>query len=81
MLANKRLSLLDNKTKNAAKQFQKYNKITLDIESPKVIVDEYLLAEKVLNRNRPMFFLFDMGSWKASNSTVKQRADALDKMK
>jgi len=46
-----------------------------------VIVDEYLIAEKVLNRNRPMFFLFDMGSWTANNSTVKKKADSLDKMK
>ena len=34
----------------------------------KIVFDEYLLAERVINRETPIFLLIDLGHWK-SNKT------------
>jgi hypothetical protein len=39
--------------------------------SPKLIIDEYLLSEKVVNPVKPCYFLLDMGLWEISTSIVK----------
>lgn len=36
--------------------------------SPKIIIDEYLLAEQVQNIDKPCYFLLDMGDWEMQNS-------------
>jgi hypothetical protein len=36
--------------------------------SPKLIIDEYLLAEQVQDANRPCYFLVDMGEWHVNNA-------------
>jgi hypothetical protein len=38
--------------------------------SPKLIIDEYLLAEEVQDPKRPCYFLVDMGEWKVKNSVI-----------
>lgn len=42
-------------------------KINIKAYSPKLIIDEYLLAEKVMNPEKPAYFLVDMGLWEAQN--------------
>lgn len=39
--------------------------------SPKLIIDEYLLAEKVLDHEKPAYFLVDMGRWTATNCVIR----------
>lgn len=38
--------------------------------SPKLILDEYLLAEKVVDTKKPCYFLIDMGNWRLVNSVT-----------
>ena len=33
------------------------------MESPKLIIDEYLLAEHVIEHKKPFYFLIDLGNW------------------
>jgi hypothetical protein len=45
------------------------------MKSPKLIIDEYLLAEKVINPKRPCYFLIDMGNWTMNNSVGSQMVE------
>ena len=65
--ASKRLQMLNEKNKDD--QFTRLNTIRVDVESPKLVIDEYLVGEKVLNRKRPMFLLLDMGRWRFKNAS------------
>jgi hypothetical protein len=41
--------------------------IVVRITSPKIIFDEYLLGEKVMDSNLPALFLLNMGKWEFTN--------------
>ena len=41
--------------------------IVVRITSPKIIFDEYLLGEKVMDSNLPALFLLNMGKWEFKN--------------
>ena len=41
--------------------------IMINIKSPKIIFDEFLLGERVLDKDLPALFLLDMGSWTFKN--------------
>ena len=45
-------------------------KLCFNVKSPKLIIDEYLLAEEVQDAVRPCYFLIDMGNWRVSNGVV-----------
>lgn len=45
-------------------------KLSFNVKSPKLIIDEYLLAEEVQDAARPCYFLIDMGNWRVSNGVV-----------
>lgn len=40
------------------------------MKSPKIVIDEYLLAEEVQDVRRPCYFLVDMGEWHVNNSVI-----------
>ena len=65
------------KEKNRDDEFTKLNTIRVDVESPKLIIDEYLVGEKVLNRKRPMFLLLDMGRWRFKNASSVKKMDEM----
>ena len=52
-------------------------RFTMTALSPKLIVDEYLLAEKVLDPAKPAYFLVDMGRWTASNCVIRNLIEAI----
>jgi len=41
--------------------------ITVNITSPKIIFDEFLLGERVLDSDLPALFLLNMGKWSFTN--------------
>ena len=45
--------------------------------SPKLILDEYLLAEKVLDPKNPAYLLIDMGRWTATNCIIRSLVEAI----
>ena len=51
--------------------------IEVKITSPKIIFDEYLFGEKVLNQAEPAFFLLNMGTWQFSNKVYSTRVEKL----
>lgn len=38
--------------------------------SPRLIIDEFLLSEKVVDLKKPCYFLFDMGHWQIDTSII-----------
>ena len=40
----------------------------IEMISPKIIIDEFLLAEEVQDIKKPCYFLLDMGDWTMQNS-------------
>lgn len=57
------------------KQSQAALSFRLNMKSPKLIIDEYLLAEKVVNPKKPCYFLIDMGNWTMNNSVGSQTVE------
>jgi len=53
-------------------------KVNLDIESPKIIIDEHLLTYEVMFKDKPMFFLLDMGHLRVQNSVEQMSMAEFD---
>ena len=51
--------------------------ISVKIESPSIIIDEYLLGEPILNPKMPCYFLIDMGKWSFKNQIVEADVEPL----
>lgn len=49
--------------------------LNMKIASPKVILDEYLLSERVQDPQRPFYLLLDMGSWFLMNEITDQSVE------
>ena len=49
--------------------------IKVKIESPKIIFDEYLLGDRVLDKNLPALFFLNMGSWEFINKVYYQKVE------
>jgi len=45
--------------------------------SPKLVIDEYLWGDPLLEKKRPVYFLLDMGKLKIENSQYKQNIEHL----
>ena len=51
--------------------------IYIKIKSPKVIFDEFLLGDRVLDSDLPALFYLNMGSWEFSNKVYMQSVENL----
>jgi hypothetical protein len=51
--------------------------LSVKIESPSIIIDEYLLGEPVLNPKMPCYFLIDMGKWSFKNHIYEADVEPL----
>jgi len=51
--------------------------INIEMESPKLIIDEYLLAERVIEHKKPFFFMIDLGTWKFKMGTASRASTKL----
>ena len=38
--------------------------------SPRLIIDEFLLSEKVVDTKRPCYFMLDMGEWQITTTII-----------
>jgi len=44
--------------------------ISINMVSPRLIIDEFLLSEKVVDLKRPCYFMLDMGHWQIDTSII-----------
>ena len=51
--------------------------INIKIKSPKIIFDEFLLGDRVLDSNLPALFYLNMGSWEFINKVYPQNVENL----
>lgn len=51
--------------------------IDIKIKSPKIIFDEFLLGDRVLDPYLPALFLLNMGSWEFTNKVYQQNVEHL----
>ena len=52
-------------------------RFNMSCRAPQLILDEYLLAEKVLDPENPAYFLLDMGRWTATNCIIRSLVEAI----